>query len=283
MACRLTEIFIISPFIIKNYPQFEYYVDQAPFTQRLSNVTYMYNAFKSLNLVALVGLGIKFFKMWYERKQAALTAELNALKGQLHPHFLFNTLNNVYSLTLQNSPQSSQAVLGLSEMLRYMLYECNTDQVFLKKEVQMLQHYIELEKLRYGNRLDLSFNISGNLDDKQIAPLILLPFFENMFKHGTSEQVGQAWININLQVEGNVLKLKASNSKPETITAGGIKHHGHIGLRNVTKRLELLYPKKHQLKILDDDEVFLVILEMELSSKPATAKQPVYETMHTYS
>ncbi|MBE9582849.1 histidine kinase [Mucilaginibacter sp. JRF] len=285
MASRLVDIYIAFPYLARHFlGKFHDPYDGHSVGYLLTNPVYFFNAFKSLNLVAWFGIGVKYFKMWHERKQAALKAELDALKGQLHPHFLFNTLNNLYSLTLQNSPKSSNTVLGLSEMLRYMLYECNTDLVPLTNEVRMLKHYTELEKLRYEERLDLTFNITGDLNGLYIAPLLLLPFIENTFKHGASEKLGHNWININLSVIGNVLKIKASNSKPEQVTDDADKHFGNIGLQNVQKRLELLYPQQHSLKILDDDEAFLIVLELRLTRREQalpTAKP--HEDTYTYS
>lgn len=282
----MIDIFIVYPYTVKHFKGelWQYLVDNRPFFNKITDALFFINAFKSLNLVAWFGIGIKFFKMWYERKQAALKAELSALKGQLHPHFLFNTLNNLYSLTLQNSPKSSNAVLGLSEMLRYMLYECNTDLVPLSNEIRMLKHYTELEKLRYEERLDLTFNINGDLHNLYIAPLLLLPFIENTFKHGASEKPGHNWININLTVDGNVLKLKASNSKPEQVEQDAGRHFGNIGLQNVKKRLELLYPQQHNLKILDDDEAFLIVLELTLIRREQAlpTAQP-HEDTYAYS
>ena len=128
--------------------------------------------------------------MWYEKQRAALEAELNLLKGQLHPHFLFNTLNNLYALTLNQSSRSPSVVMGLSEILRYMLYEANRESVLLKRDVEILENYIGLEKIRYEDRLDLNFNISGISEEQKIAPLLILPLVENAFKHGTSERIG---------------------------------------------------------------------------------------------
>ncbi|MCD8740239.1 histidine kinase [Mucilaginibacter roseus] len=285
LTSRLVDIFIAYPYLAKHYlGEFGDPYKGEPLSKLFLHPVYFINAFKSLNLVAWFGIGVKYFKMWHERKQAALKAELDALKGQLHPHFLFNTLNNLYSLTLQNSPKSSNAVLGLSEMLRYMLYECNTDLVPLGNEVRMLKHYTDLEKLRYEERLDLTFNIDGDLNNLYIAPLLILPFIENTFKHGASEKLGHNWININLTVDGNVLKLKASNSKPEQVKTDAGKHFGNIGLQNVKKRLELLYPQQHNLKILDDDEAFLIVLELTLTRREQalpTAKP--HENTYAYS
>jgi LytS/YehU family sensor histidine kinase len=246
-----------------------------PFSEKIVNVIYFINAVKTMNMVVWIALGAKLFKHWYERKQAALQAELKALKAQVHPHFLFNTLNNLYALTLNNSPKAPGVVVGLSDMLRYMLYECNADKVSLEKEVLMLQHYIGLEKIRYEDRLDVNFTIKGKLDDKLIAPLMLLPLVENAFKHGTSEQVGETWININLEVIDRKLRFKISNSKPDKSTGSADKHYGNIGLQNIKTRLELLYPASHLLKIMDEDEVFLAILELEIETDPHYKPQPL--------
>ena len=264
VTSRLVDIFIANPYLVKSYPNDRDLkeLNERPVLDRLFDLLFFINAFKAINLVVWVALGIKLFKMWYERKQAALQAELNALKGQIHPHFLFNTLNNLYALTLVNSPKSSQVVLGLSDMLRYMLYECNAELVTISKEITMLQQYISLEKLRYEDRIDISFTLSGDLDNKLVAPLIMLTFIENAFKHGASDTVGQAWVNIDLQVKGQQMKLKVANSKPEYPNGDSEKHCGNIGLQNVKKRLELLYPSAHQLKILDDEDIFLIVLEL---------------------
>lgn len=285
LTSRFVDIFIAYPYLAKHYlGEFDDPYHGESRSKLFLHPVYFINAFKSLNLVACFGIGVKYFKMWHERKQAALKAEMDALKGQLHPHFLFNTLNNLYSLTLQNSPKSSNTVLGLSEMLRYMLYECNTDLVPLSNEVRMLKHYTELEKLRYEERLDLTFNINGNLNGLYIAPLLLLPFIENTFKHGASEKVGHNWININLSVNSNVLKIKASNSKPEQVKSDADRHFGNIGLQNVKKRLELLYPQQHNLKILDDDEAFLIVLELTLTRREQALPTAIlHENTYAYS
>ncbi|GAB3906398.1 sensor histidine kinase [Mucilaginibacter boryungensis] len=270
---RLIDIWIVVPYTIKNVRDIDWdYIEisKQTFWQKLSSPLYFINALKAVNLVVWFAVVIKLFKLWYERKQAALQAELNGLKGQVHPHFLFNTLNNLYALTLNNSPKSPQVVLGLSGLLRYMLYECNTDSVPLSKEILMLQQFISLEKLRYEDRLDLTFNIYGNPDHKMIAPLLMLPLIENAFKHGTSEKIGQAWININLYIEEDDLRLKVSNSKPDMTTTDAEKYIGHIGLTNLQKRLNLLYPATHKLKIMDDEDAFLAILELKLQTHPVT-------------
>lgn len=268
-------IFIIPYLITKfNITDVDYLAsNRGPFLECLFNKVSLVNALKGTNLTIGFVMAIKLFKMWYERKQAALEAELNALKAQVHPHFLFNTLNNLYALSLNQSPKSPQIILGLSGLLRYMLYECNTDKVLLEREVFMMQQYIKLEKLRYEDRIDISFNINGNLKDKLIAPLLILPFIENAFKHGTSEKTGQVWINIDITVKGESFKLKVANSKPEKKITAGENNEGHIGLKNAVKRLDLLYPGISNLKIMDEEDTFLIVLNLDLKLVSQRAKQ----------
>jgi sensor histidine kinase YesM len=225
---------------------------------------------RGANTVAGFAAAIKLTKYWYHKNQLTqqlekekLTAELQLLKAQVHPHFLFNTLNNLYSLTLLKSDHAPEVVLKLSALLRYMLYECNAPQVPLGKEVRMMQDYVELERLRYGDRLDLVLNVRGDLAGKGIAPLLLLPLLENAFKHGASEQLEQAWIALDLIVKDNMLKMKLINGVGEAAppVPAETDFHG-IGLHNVRKRLELLYPGRHELKILREAETFMVTLSI---------------------
>jgi LytS/YehU family sensor histidine kinase len=272
LAFRVLEILVADPIIYnavkKTDPTFVWKKLEGNFWQQLAKPVYLISAFEQTNIFVWVALSAKFFKMWFERRQAAMEAELNFLKGQLHPHFLFNTLNNLYALTLNQSPQSPAVVVGLAEILRYMLYEANTDVVNLERDISIVESYIELEKIRYGDRLDINFSINGLSPEYKIAPLLVLPLVENAFKHGASEHVGQAWINIDLRVKNEFLKLKISNSRPANDALKDPKsHHVSIGLANVRKRMEILYPSAHQLKILEEDEMFAVILELELDKR----------------
>jgi hypothetical protein len=272
LAFRLLEILVADPVIYnsvkKSDPTFVWRKLQGSFQEQLAKPVYLISAFEQTNIFVWIALSVKFFKMWFERRQAAIEAELNFLKGQLHPHFLFNTLNNLYALTLNQSPRSPAVVMGLAEILRYMLYEANTEVVDLEKDIRIVESYIALEKIRYEERLDINFSINGLLPEYRIAPLLILPLVENAFKHGASEQVGQAWINIDLRVKNNLLKFKISNSKPESGPEEDSKrHHVSIGLTNVHKRLDILYPSAHQLRILEEDDMFAVILEIELDKR----------------
>ena len=195
-----------------------------------------------------------------------LAAELEALKAQVHPHFLFNTLNNLYALTRRQAPEAPDVVLRLSNLLSYVLYECNAPEVPLNQEIQFLKNYVGLEQLRYGDRLDVSLNFTGDIHGRNIAPLLLIPFLENAFKHGTSEQLDQSWISLNLAVEGRTLTFQLLNSRDpdgdETHLTGG------IGLQNVQKRLDLLYPARHDLRVQAEADTFLVTLKLHLSEQP---------------
>lgn len=215
-----------------------------------------------------IALSIKLLKYWYlqrkrtiEAEQQKTVAELKLLKAQLHPHFLFNTLNNLYSHTLEASPRSPEIVLKLSGLLRFMIYDSNVPKISLVKEIELLQNYISLEKLRYGDRLDLSISITGDIGRFQIAPLLLLPFLENTFKHGTSRQLETSWISLHLSMQGSTMYFKLVNS----VDADEVKTRiGGLGLQNVRQRLELLYKQNHTLETVMLDEVFVVSLEINL-------------------
>jgi LytS/YehU family sensor histidine kinase len=281
---RLIEILFADPYLFQQMkplnPTFKWKKIEGTIPQQFFNPQYMVHALEQTNAIVWGGLLIKFIGMWYDRKQMALNSELNFLKAQIHPHFLFNTLNNLYSLTLNNSPASPVVVLDLSQILRYMLYECNTDYVPLKKDIEIIQHYIGLEQLRHGDRLDLNLRIKGEIQGQQIAPLLMIPLIENAFKHGASEMIEDAWINIVIEVEPSAIKLKVSNSKPLEQQHGHRSHFGKIGLENVRKRLELIYPETHQFTIHDEEDLFAVILQIELKPSLLPSKTKINKPIH---
>ena len=266
LAYRLIEILFADPYFLQEMrklnPLAKWKKLDGTFLQQLSNPEYFIHALEQSNSVVWIGLVIKFVQMWHERKQMALQSELNFLKSQIHPHFLFNTLNNLYALTLKQSDKSPEVVLGLSDILRYMLYECDSDNVALRRDVAIIQNYLTLERLRYGERLDLNFNLKGEIGDQPIAPLLMIPLIENAFKHGASEMMAEAWINIDLDVDDRKLKLKVSNGRPDPVNMAG-SPCGNIGLSNLRKRLELLYPQRHALTIFEEEDMYLVILEIQ--------------------
>ncbi|RYG53655.1 MAG: two-component system sensor protein [Chitinophagaceae bacterium] len=217
-----------------------------------------------------VAAAIKLIKSLYQKEQRNLQlkkenveSQLQLLKAQVHPHFLFNTLNNIYSFTQNTSPEASRLVTGLSDLLRFILYECNQPLVPLAKELTMIKDYIELEKVRYGNQLDLHLDLPEETNDLYISPLLLLPLIENSFKHGTSQILDQPWISLHVRVyKERYMQMKLLNGKSrETISGGSASG---IGIHNVQKRLDLLYPGKHELTITNEEDIFIVNLKMEL-------------------
>lgn len=206
-----------------------------------------------------------------------VTAELQLLKAQVHPHFLFNTLNNIYSFSLESSPKTPGLILKLSSLLSYMLYDCKADEVLLEKEIEIMKNYIDLEKERYGNKIEISWDVDGDVKDKYISPLLLLPFLENAFKHGTSEQLEKPWLSVDISVSETMLKCKIANSKNEDAPAS---NHG-IGIQNVKKRLAFIYPGKHELKMNDEGNFFVVSLAIELKSKRTYVTFSLPDTFQT--
>jgi two-component system LytT family sensor kinase len=193
-----------------------------------------------------------------QEKEAQLQnkqSELSFLRSQVNPHFLFNNLNNIYSLVYYQSDQALNAIAGLSELLRYMLYDAS-ETVTLTKEVTYIEKYIALQQLRFEKPSEIGFKVSGNFDEVGIPPLLLIPFVENAFKHGDASAGN--WLNINLATGDDHIRFSCSNKKD-------VKQHdptGGIGIDNVKRRLALLFPGKHQLDISDDTEWFTVKLEL---------------------
>ena len=224
--------------------------------------------------IAGIAAAIKLMKYWYVKEQRNLqlqkeniAAQLQLLKAQVHPHFLFNTLNNIYSYTQKVSPTGSTLVMGLSDLLRYILHEGNKPLVALDKEFKMIEDYMILEQIRYGDRLDINKEFPSDTNGLTIAPLLLLPFIENCFKHGTSQMLEQAWIRLAIDIDGNTLKMTLINAKVPVKDEN--KPVSGLGISNVRKRLELLYPGKHELTIREEEDVFIVKLTVELEKDSA--------------
>ena len=200
-----------------------------------------------------------------ELQTQTMQSELRFLKSQINPHFLFNTLNNLYALTLKKSDQAPEIVLKLSEMMRYMLYECNEKQVLLSKEVNYIQNYLGLEQLRQGKNVDIRFAVEGQVKDQKIAPLMFIPFLENSFKHGLSNHITSGFVNIKLEVhDEDDIEFFIENSKPDTPPRPDNRRSGGIGLANIRRRLKLLYPGQYELDIQDTPRVYSVRLKLKL-------------------
>lgn len=210
--------------------------------------------------IKLIRLNIKQKIDGQELLKKKLEIELQFLKAQSNPHFLFNTLNNIYGLARKNSPQTADVVLRLSSMLRYMLYETANESIAIENEIQIINDYIELEKLRYTDRLIVTFNHSIDNYKEQLAPLVLLPFVENAFKHGAGESRFESYIDINLTLKAGLLSYVIRNSKEESVADESDK----IGLRNIKRQLELIYPN-HNLAIDQHAKEFMVTLHINLN------------------
>lgn len=197
-------------------------------------------------------------------KNVVTESQLQFLKSQINPHFLFNSLNNLYSYALENSPKTPSIILELSSLLRYMLYDCQESQVPLAKEVKYLEDFVKLQSLQIEDRGEIKFSAHGSFQEYSIAPLILIVFVENCFKHSTSSLAEKIMIDIDLEMEDVTLHLKCSNTfsseqNTESLTKG-------IGLENVVSRLNLLYPEAHSLTISSTDDLYKVDLKISLVS-----------------
>ncbi|WP_321345932.1 histidine kinase [uncultured Draconibacterium sp.] len=190
-------------------------------------------------------------------------AELKALKSQINPHFLFNSLNSIYSMARKESKEVPGIIVQLSDLMRHIIYESDADFIALEKELEMLHNYIDMQNLRTGKN-QIAFNTAGDLKGKMVAPLLFLPFVENSFKHGVKGGDNDAFVNIKFEVTEQILNFEIENSKGRAIDPLPDKYRG-IGIENVKKRLELIYPDRHKLTIRDNTETFKVLLQLQLN------------------
>lgn len=226
----------------------------------------MLNTFFLVIFVALLRFVEDWFEMEARKKEfenEKLTSELRFLKAQINPHFLFNTLNNLYYLAFNQSPNTTEVIAKLSTMMRYMLYDSNHPRVPLDKEIEYIENYISLEKLRLNAEVPINFEVQGNTAGVTIVPLVLITFLENAFKHGVSNSTKGSWINVRLDVQNSTCHYTVSNSK---ITESGktVPEKSGIGLQNVKRRLDLSYPKNYQLEVTEDENTYFVDLKLNL-------------------
>ncbi len=201
-------------------------------------------------------------------EKQSLKNELSLLKSQLQPHFFFNTLNNLYSLTLEKSDQAPETVIKLSEFMSYVIYQGNKKNVSLHEEVKYIQNYIDLERLRFGDRVQVDFSLSGEIEGNKIPPLLLLQFIENAFKHGTGHKLGKVIIYIELKVEDTGLEFTTKNKKSNNDTSQN-KNKG-IGLKNTKRRLGLLFENNYEFVINEDENNYAVVLKIPLKKNTNT-------------
>jgi len=211
---------------------------------------------------------LRMHKFWRDEllqkmqlKKETTEAELMLLKAQLHPHFLFNTLNNLYTLILTGSDRAPGMLLRLNAILDHVLRQGYASEVPLQQEIAFCRDYIELERERYGDRLQLTADFAGDVEQRTISPLLFQPLIENAFKHGASEQLGKVWIDISLLLEGNRLVFTVVNSaalRADAASADG------IGIANIRRRLQLLYPGRHRFTRVQDDSRHSVCLSVDI-------------------
>lgn len=248
-------------YLIDGYTHEEEYLYRTRFVVQLITT--------NLFIVIFVGM-LRFAVDWFElegkRKELEnekLLAELNFLKAQINPHFLFNTLNNLYYLAYTKSENTTEVIAKLSQMMRYMIYDSNYAKVPLQKEIDYMESYISLERLRLNDQIPIKFEVRGDIENVWIAPFIFITFLENAFKHGVSNNNPNAWVNIAVELRDGQCIYLVENSKPEE--KGGEHEKSGIGLQNVQRRLELSYPNKHQLTMENKPDRYIVKLNLTLN------------------
>ena len=246
-AAHYLEHYLLKPYLPYN-PQYFY--------NDLSIGTFIQTGLVICVLLGCV-VGLTIFKKWindvqrmHELHQTNLKTELEQLKSQVNPHFLFNTLNNLMVLTRTDPEKATQVLLGLSDLLRYQLYDSARDKILLSKDIAFLENLLALEKIR-KNDFEYEINADKNLDHIMLPPFLFIPFVENAIKHGAST-VGHSYLTLNFHVVGKELHFTSENSKPpvKKQTIGG------LGLKNIKRRLELLYPESHQLETREDNDKY---------------------------
>lgn len=230
-------------------------------------VNVLMSVFFAVTCVGLLRFVEEYFELEARRKELEnqqLTSELQFLRAQVNPHFLFNTLNNLYYLAVNQNTRTPEVIAKLSGMMRYMIYESNHPRVPLDKEIDYIENYLSLERLRLEDNVPITFEVNGTTAGIRIAPLILITFLENAFKHGVSSSAKAPWITVKLDVDRNECVYRVANGKlsEESKT---LHDKSGIGLQNVRRRLALTYPDRHYLRITDTDERYEVVLKLDLT------------------
>ena len=256
---RAIGVYFVNPVIYKRALDFGPYFSGMWFLNMLMDIGFASGA----------AIMIKQFRLQLADKEKEknlirdkLETELKFLRNQTNPHFLFNTLNNIYALARKKSDETADVVMKLSKLLRFMLYESKNEQIKISDEIKILDDYIELERIRYNERLTVSFLREVDNENEQIAPLLLIPFVENAFKHGASESRFESFIHLDMKLQNGILEFYIENTKEQN---GKKLNNENIGLTNVRRQLELLY-KEHEVSVERDSTVFKVFLKINLRS-----------------
>ncbi|GHB61855.1 sensor histidine kinase [Persicitalea jodogahamensis] len=227
------------------------------------------NTLSIVFIVVFIGM-LRFAEDWFqlearkkEIENEKLTAELRFLKAQINPHFLFNTLNNLYYLAFTQSPKTTEVIDKLSQMMRYMIYDSNHPKVPLNKEIEYMENYISLEKLRLDDKVPITFLVNGNPRGVMIEPFLFITFLENAFKHGVSTNADTCWVKAEITLAGKQCVYSVSNSRlPQKATED---EKSGIGLHNLRRRLQLGYPDRHELSVRDEADAYSVQLTLRLT------------------
>lgn len=261
LSNRLTMVVTIGmPFIPKGYRDGLSYAQPLKFSKIFFNEYFGYTIMALLSATSLCVLKLLFKNRHnlFMLENEKLKMELDHLKAQVQPHFFFNTLNNMYALSVAGSPKTPAMIADLSGIMRYVLYNAEQDKVPLQQEVDFIKSYIELENLRHNSKESIEFSLQGDISNVFIEPLIFLPIIENTFKHSLQKDLADKWVKLVLTVDEEELIFQTSNPKNADGAVAGLE--GGIGLKNVKKRLDLLYPGRHQLNIHEEENVFTVTL-----------------------
>jgi two-component system LytT family sensor kinase len=257
--------------LIDNYIILRYYLTFWKIQPLLSAPVFLYNVSK-LQFVVTIPVAFRLFYYLAEEKNKVQTilseklqAELSSLRNQFHPHFLFNVLNSLYSKILSKSDDSAEIVLKISDLLRFSIYDVNNKSITLENEIDYLKNYIALQQLRFNDRLQLSFSVYGEIENHQIEPFLVLPFIENSYKYCLDEN-NEGWITIAISITDEWLVVKIENSLPENFIAPIENISSGIGIANVKRRLELLYPDEHILTIKNETISFFVSLKLKMKN-----------------
>ncbi len=225
--------------------------------------------------VVIAAAGIKLLKHWWQKQQdnerlekEKIAVELQLLKAQIHPDVLFSSLDTIYEFAQNNPGKASELLLKLSDLLSYVLYECDHAEVPLDKELKMIKDYMALQKTGSNDQLEISMSVKGNAEGKMIAPLLLLPFLENSLAYCNQQKLEKAWINLDIKIEKDELIMKLVNGKSaeQQLTASPFEN----GLSNINKRLQLLYPGNNELRIHAEPEVMMTYLKIKLMTQTIT-------------
>lgn len=252
------------PFIEQDLPpeHFEHHATHRQFTL----LSFMFDEFRRHLFLFFTAIFFAFLLRTREHlsklKEEKAEAALSSLQAQINPHFLFNTLNSIYSLVVKKDDKAADAIINLSGLLRYTIKEANDTRISLQKELDYLDNYIELQRSRLGNTASIIFNCTGNTNNKQIAPLILVTYIENAIKYGINPDVDNSVVEINIQITNSNLAMYVFNKK--VAVASNTIHSTGIGIRNTEERLQLIYPNKHNVSIQENEATYTVNLSIEL-------------------